>query len=176
MANTAEERAGVVTFAGGPLTLVGPDLAVGSVAPDATLTGADVKPVALLGDSAGKVRLIIAIPSVDTSVCSLESKKFSTAARDLPAHVAVFLVSADLPFALGRWCGAEGVDNLVALSDYRGMEMARAYGLYIKEMGLFARAVFVVDKSDRVTYREIVDDITHEPDYEAALSAARAAG
>ena len=171
----AEERSGAVTFQGSPLTLVGPEIAVGEAAPAAILTGQDLSPVSLADNGAGKAKLIIMVPSVDTSVCSLESKKFSTAARDLPDTVAVYLVSADLPFALGRWCGAEDVDNLTLLSDYRTMEMARDWGVYIKELGLFARAVFVVDKSGNVSYREIVPEVTSEPDYTAAIAAAHAA-
>lgn len=175
MAETMQERTGVVTFKGGPLTLIGPEINVGDAAPDATLAGGDLSPVSLAGATPGKAKLIITIPSVDTPVCSLETKKFGEQAKSLPGDVAVYIVSADLPFAMGRWCGAEGVDNLTMLSDYRSMGMARAWGLYLKELGLFARAVYVVGKDGKVAYKEIVSDVAAEPDYDAAITAARAA-
>ena len=154
-----EERTGAVAFKGSAMTLIGPELKVGDAAPDVTLTAQDMSPVSPLADGAGKTKLIITIPSVDTSVCSLESKKFSDAARSMGDNVAIYVVSADLPFALKRWCAAEGVDNLTLLSDYRSMDMARNWGLYLKELGLFARAVYVVDANNKVTYREIVSEV-----------------
>jgi len=168
-----EERTGTVTFKGSPMTLEGPELKEGAIAPDVTLTGQNMALISPLSHSEGKKKLIITVPSVDTSVCSLESKKFSEAAKGLGDSVAVYIVSADLPFALNRWCAAEGVDNLTMASDYRTMEMARSWGLYIKELGLFARAVYVLDENGVVIYREVVSEIANEPDYDAALSAVR---
>lgn len=172
----AEERSGVVTFKGGPMTLVGTELSEGDSAPEAVLTGADLIPVHLLGDAAGKAKLVITIPSVDTSVCSLESKKFSEAVKELnPDSVMVYVISNDLPFAQKRWCGAEGVDNLTLVSDYRDMNLAHKWGLLIKELGLFARAVYVLDVNNKVTYREIVPEVAQEPNYAAAISAVKSA-
>ena len=172
----AEERSGVVTFQGGPITLVGTELKEGDAAPETVLTGTNMSPVNLPGDAAGKAKLVITIPSVDTSVCSLESKKFSDAVKTLDSdNIAVYVVSNDLPFAQSRWCVAEGVDNLTLLSDYRDMNLAHKWGLLVKEMGLFARAVYVLDADNKVTYREIVPEIAQEPDYDAAISAVKSA-
>jgi len=167
------ERAGTVTFKGNPMTLVGPELSVGDTAPDITLTGEGLVPIAPLSASADKARLFVVIPSVDTSVCSLESKKFSEALKAFPAEapVAVYVVSADLPFAQKRWCGAEGVTNLTLLSDYRGLAFGYAWGVVLKELYLLARAVYVVDKEGKVTYREIGPEVATEPDYTAAIAA-----
>ena len=171
-----EERSGVVTFQGGPITLVGPEIVVGTALPAGQLTGSDMRPVAIGEAGRGKTKLVITVPSVDTPVCSIESKKFSDAVRALdPEKVAVYIVSADLPFAQKRWSDAEGVDNLTLLSDYRSMDTARNWGLYVKEMGLFARAVYVADPTGKVTYSEIVPDIASEPDYDAALAAVKSA-
>jgi thiol peroxidase len=172
----AEERTGIVTLQGGPITLVGTELKVGDTAPEALLTDTDLSPVHLLGDTAGKAKLVITVPSVDTSVCSLESKKFSDAFRNLDSeNTAVYVVSNDLPFAQKRWSGAEGVDNLTLVSDYRDMNLARKWGLLVKEAYLFARAVYVLDKDNKVTYREIVPEIGNEPNYDAAIDAVKSA-
>ncbi len=172
----AEERSDVVTFQGGPITLVGTELKEGDTAPETVLTGTNMSPVSLPGDAQNKAKLVITIPSVDTSVCSLESKKFSDALKTLPSeNIAVYVVSNDLPFAQSRWCVAEGVDNLTLLSDYRDMNLAHKWGLMIKEMGLFARAVYVLDADNKVTYREIVPDIAQEPNYDAAIRAVKSA-
>jgi thioredoxin-dependent peroxiredoxin len=169
------ERSGVVTFKGGPMTLVGPELTVGAKAPGATLIGAGLAAVNPLEAGAGKTKLFVLVPSVDTGVCSIEGKKFSDASQTFGDDVAVFLVSADLPFAQGRWCQAEDVKNLTMLSDYREMALAKSWGVYLKELGLYARAVFVVDKNDTVTYAEIVPEVASEPDYAAAVAAVNAA-
>lgn len=166
-----EERTDVVTFKGGPMTLVGPELKVGDMAPAVTLTGADLSAVNPLQQGAGKPQLYITVPSVDTSVCSLESKKFSEAVKALGDSVAVYVISEDLPFALKRWCTAEGVDNLTMLSDYRNRELGKSWGLYLKELDLLARAVYATDKDGKVIYREIVSEIASEPNYEAAIAA-----
>ncbi|GAB4458380.1 MAG: thiol peroxidase [Armatimonadaceae bacterium] len=171
-----EERNDVVTFKGSPMTLVGPGLEVGSKVPETTLVGVDLAPVSPLEHSAGKPKIFITVPSVDTSVCSLESKKFSDALQEMGDRAAGYVISADLPFALKRWCAAEGVDNLTMLSDYRGMEMAKSWGLYLKELGLFARAVYVTDADGKIVYEEIVPEIGSEPDYKAALTALQQAG
>jgi len=171
------ERTGVVTFKGNHMTLVGPELSVGHAAPDAGLTSTALAPILPISAASGKAILFVIIPSVDTSVCSLESKRFSEEVRMLPADlpITVYGVSADLPFALRRWCGAEGVDNLIMLSDYRGLRFGHAWGLAIKELHLLARAVYVIDKEGKVVYREIVPEVSSEPNYEAAMAALKAA-
>jgi thiol peroxidase len=171
-----EERHGAVTFKGNPMTLVGSEVHIGDTVPAVTLTGADLSPVNPLEHGAGKPKIFITVPSVDTSVCSIESKKFSDALQAVGDSAAAYVISADLPFALKRWCTAEGVDNLTMLSDYRGMEMAKSWGLYLKELGLFARAVYVTDAEGKVVYREIVSEVASEPDYSAAIAALQSAG
>lgn len=169
-----QERTGVVTLGGSPLTLLGEELKEGDTAPSATLIAKDFSPIDPLQHSQGKAKLIITVGSVDTSVCSSESKKFSDAVSTLDsAKIAAYVVSADLPFAQSRWCAAEGVDNLTLLSDYREMALGRNWGVYVKESGLHARAVFVLDANNKVVYREIVPEIENEPDYAAAVSAVK---
>jgi thiol peroxidase len=168
----AKARKGVVTMKGEPLTLLGPELHVGDRAPDFTAVDRQWHKVKL-SDFAGKVVLISAVPSVDTSVCSLQTKRFNEEAAGLPASVAVLTVSQDLPFALGRFCSAEGVERIRVLSDHVDAGFGKAYGVLIKGMRLLARSVFVVDAEGRIAYLEIVPELTDHPDYEAALSAVR---
>jgi thiol peroxidase len=162
-----------ITLHGQPMTLVGLKLKVGDRARDVRLTGIDLSPILPLATSEGKARLFMTLPSIDTPVCSIEAKKFSEAIQELGQTVAVFVVSADLPFAQQRWCQTEGIQNLTLLSDYRDMDFARNWGLLINEMGLLARAVYVVDENRIVTHCEIVPEITTEPNYVAAIAALR---
>ncbi len=164
------EREGAVTFQGGPLTLVGPELQVGDQAPDFNVIDGGLGAVTL-ASSAGKVRLISAVPSLDTPVCSDQTKRFAEALGGLPENVEVLTISADLPFAQGRWCGAEGVE-MTTLSDHRELSFANAYGVLIKELQLLSRAIFVIDAEDKIAYLEIVSEVTDHPDYDAALAAA----
>lgn len=166
----ATERAGAVTFKGAPLTAIGNTLSPGDTAPDFTLLGTDLSPVAL-GDSAGKARLISVVPSLDTPVCDQQTRKFNEAIGAMGDGVAAFTVSADLPFAQARWCGSAGVDNVTSLSDHRDMSFGDAYGTHVKELRLESRAVFVVDKEGKITHAEYVTEIADHPDYEAALTA-----
>jgi thiol peroxidase len=163
-----------ITFHGQPMTLVGLKLKVGGKARDVRVTGSDLSPLLPLAASEGKARLFMTLPSIDTPVCSMEAKKFSEAIQELGQTVAVFVVSADLPFAQQRWYQTEGIQNLTMLSDYRDMDFARNWGLLINELGLLARAVYIVDQNNVVTYCEIVPEITAEPNYEAAIAALRA--
>ena len=170
----AEERQGAVTMRGNPMTLVGPEIKVGDHAPDFTLVGAGLKQVSS-GDFKDKVKIIATLPSVDTPVCDAETRRFNEEAAKLPGDVQVLVVSLDLPFAQARWCGAAGVDKVTTLSDYRGAKAGEAYGALIKELHLLARAVFVVDKNDKVTYAEYVKEVASQPNFEAVLEAARKA-
>ncbi|HLS08227.1 thiol peroxidase [Lentibacillus sp.] len=162
-----------VTFNQDPVTLLGNEISVGDKAPDFTVLSNDLQEVSL-SDYKGKVRLIAAVPSVDTSVCSEETKRFNEEADKLD-NVHVLTISMDLPFAQGRWCAANGVKNLDTLSDHRDADFGEKYGVLIKELRLLARAVFVVDSSDTVTYVEYVSEATNHPDYESALEAAKKA-
>jgi len=164
------ERPGDVTFQGNPLTAIGPKLKTGDKAPDFTLLANDLSPVAL-SDSAGKVRLLISVPSLDTPVCDMETRKFNEQLDALGGKVIGYTISADLPFAQARWCGAAGVKAMRTLSDHRDMSFGAAYGVHIKELRLDARAVFVVDGGGILRYVEYVKEITNQPDYAAALAA-----
>ena len=168
----AQERTGIITFKGSPMTLLGPDIKEGDKAPDFQVVANDLSPVSL-NDSAGKVRLITALPSLDTPVCDTMGRKFNEQAAELPDDVSVYTVSVDLPFAQKRWCGNAGIEKVQTLSDYQERSFGLNYGLLIKELKLLARAVYVVDRDGKVVYREIVDEVTDEPDYDAALSAVK---
>ena len=164
----AQERKNVVTFKGGPLTLIGPEIKVGDKAPDFKLIDTGLKPITL-ADSKGKTRLISVVPSIDTPVCDLQTKRFNQEASKLPANVAVITVSMDLPFAQGRWCGLAGADKVQMLSDYQDHAFGQAYGVLIKELKLLSRAVFVIGPDDKVQYVEYVKEVTEHPDYDKAL-------
>jgi thioredoxin-dependent peroxiredoxin len=170
----AEERTGEVTMKGNPITLLGPRIDANEDAPEFTALK-DLKTPVKLSDSSGKVRIILSVPSLDTPVCSLETKRFSQEADKLGDEVQIQVVSIDTPFAQARWCGAEGVSNLVTLSDFRYRDFGVKYGVEIKELGIYARAAFVVDKQGVVVYSEYVPEVAQEPNYEAVLDAARAA-
>jgi len=166
-----EERQGVVTFAGKPATLYGPEIKVGDQAPDFTVVDNGLKPVSL-SDFKG-VKLISVVPSLDTPVCDAQTRRFNEEAANLNATV--LTISVDLPFAQKRWCGAAGIDKVITLSDYQTMSFGSAYGTYLKDLRLEARAVFVVNSNNEVTYVEYVKEVTDHPDYESALEAVKAA-
>ena len=168
------ERTGEITFKGNPLTVIGPKLAVGDSAPDFCLLANDLSPVKLSG-SAGKVRLVSVVPSLDTPVCDIQTRSFNQKLDALGEGVAGYTISADLPFAQARWCGAAGVARMQTLSDHRDMSFGDAYGTHIKELRLEARAVFVIDGAGVIRYVQYVPEVTSEPDYEAALAAVVAA-
>jgi len=169
-----QERTGVVTFQGKPLTLLGPELRVGDSAPDAVLLDNDLAKVKL-SELAGKVRVIASVPSLDTPVCDTETRRFNEAAAALGPDVAIVTISMDLPFAQKRWCGAAGIDAVRTLSDHRSAAFGSAYGVLIKGLRLLARAVFVVDAAGVIRYIQLVRELTDEPDYAAALEAVRLA-
>ncbi len=159
---------GKVTFMGNPLTLIGVQINVGDKFPAGiTLLTNDLKPFTI--DSQAGVKIVTTVPSLDTPVCDAQVRKFNEKGSALNAKI--FAVSADLPFAQGRWCGGAGIKNVSTLSDHAQMALADALGIHIKELRLFARTVFVIDASGKIVYREIVPEVTSEPDYEAALAA-----
>jgi thiol peroxidase len=169
-----EERAGEVTMKGNPVTLLGPKIEANEDAPDFTALKNLMTPVKL-SESNGKVRILLSVPSLDTPVCALETKRFNQEAASLGDDVQVQVISVDTPFAQARWCGAEGVSNVQALSDFRDRDFGTKYGVEVKNLGIYARAAFVVDKQGVVVYSEYVPDIATEPNYEAILDAAKAA-
>ena len=165
-----EERKGIVTSGGKPVTLVGKEVKVGEAAPDFVFLDNDLSPVEF-SSFRGKVCIIASVASLDTSVCSIETGRFNAEAGRLGSDVAILTISMDLPFAQKRWCGAAGVDTVITLSDHRDASFGTSYGVLIKELRLLARAVFVVDRDGIIRYIQIVEEVTNEPDYDAVLSA-----
>lgn len=169
------ERRGAITLHGNPMTLVGNVVKVGDQAPAFVCHDNDLKEKAL-ADFAGKVLILSAVPSLDTPVCDIETRRFNAEAAALGPDVTVVTVSVDLPFAQKRWCGAAGIDQVVTLSDHRATSFGLAYGVLIKELRLLARAVFVVDRAGVVRHAQLVKEVADEPDYTAVLAAVAAAG
>ncbi|NJB68034.1 thiol peroxidase [Desulfobaculum xiamenense] len=167
------DRTGIITLHGNGLTLAGTPVQVGQKAPNFTVLDTALAPKTL-ADYAGRVLIISSVPSLDTPVCDMETRRFNTEAANL-GDVTILTISTDLPFAQKRWCGAAGVDKVVTLSDHRDLSFGMAYGLVIRELRLLARAVLVVDPKGVIAYQQIVGEVSQEPDYAAALTAARAA-
>jgi len=172
--DSIQQRGGAVTFKGKPMTLLGAELRPGDPAPQFELTAGDLSPVNLniLLDEGKRAAMLIVVPSLDTSVCSLESQKFNARLGELPADVGAAVVSMDLPFAQARWCGAQGDVKLQMLSDYRDRSFGLNYGLLIAERGLLARAIVLIGKDRTIRYVQLVREVAEEPDYDAALKAA----
>jgi len=168
----SQERTGVAAFKGSPLTLIGPQLNVGDQAPDFKLNKS-LGEIVSLEDFGGKVKLISVIPSIDTGVCEAQTRRFNEEATKLGDNVAILTVSADLPFAQARWCGAEGINDVILLSDYRDNNFGIAYGVFIKEFAIDMRSIFVLDQNNVIQYVEYVSEMSSHPDYEAALAAAK---
>ena len=156
------ERPGATTLKGNPLTLVGPELKAGDAAPDFTLTDGGLKPVTLK-DTGNNVRIISVVPSLDTPVCDAQTKQFNEAAAELPG-VDILTVSMDLPFAQKRWCGAFGVDKVKMLSDHKDGSFGSNYGTLIKELRIESRAIFVVDKNNKIAHAEYVKEVADHPE------------
>lgn len=163
-----------VTMKGNPLTLAGELPDINSKIKDFTLLTNDLNK-RTPADYAGKILVIVAVPSLDTGVCDMEVRKFNTQAAALSDDVRIIAVSTDLPFAQSRWCAAAGVKNVETLSDHYSAEFGKNYGILINELRLLARSVFVYDKEGVLVYRELVKEVTNEPDYDAALDAVKKA-
>ena len=161
-----------VTFKGNVMHLEGSQPTVGGKAPDFTLTANDMSPRSLK-DYAGKVLVLVCVPSLDTPVCDMEVRRFNTEAAAQSDKVRIVAVSRDLPFAQARWCGAAGVTAVETLSDYRTASFAKAYGILIKELDLLARCIFVVGPDGTLAYSLMVTEVAHEPDFAAALEAVK---
>src|SRR5690625_4019668 len=162
-----------VSFQQDPVTLLGNEIKVGDTAPNFTVLNNDLQEISL-DDYKGKKKLISVVPSIDTGVCSDQTRRFNEEAEKLD-NVHVLTISMDLPFAQKRWCAAEGIGNLDTLSDHRDADFGEKYGVLIKELRLLARSIFVVDSNDKVTYVEYVDEVSSHPDYDAALEAVKQA-
>lgn len=165
-----KERVGIVTMKGNPLTLVGNELKVGEGAPDFTVLDNSLTPVQF-SSFRGKICILSSVPSLDTPVCDMETRRFNEEASRLGPDVMILTISMDLPFAQKRWCVASGVDKVQTLSDHRDASFGTSYGVLIKELRLLARAVFLVDRKGTLQYIQIVKEMTSEPDYEAILNA-----
>jgi thiol peroxidase len=159
-----------VKFKGQPLTLLGNQLTIGEVAPDLLLTANDMSDIRL-HSLRGKALIVSTLPSLDTPVCSLQSKRFSSEADKLSDKVKILTVSLDLPFAQKRWCGSEGVTNIITASDFKYRTFGEAFGVLIKEWALLSRAVFLFDGDCKLRYVEYVADVSNEPNYEKAIKA-----
>jgi thiol peroxidase len=170
--NPMTERTGLVTMGGKPVTLLGPELKVGDTAPDFTAVVNDLSTVKL-SQYRGKVVILSAVPSLDTKICDLETRRFNAEAAKLGADVVILTVSMDLPFAQKRWCGAAGIDKVITVSDHRDAEFGQKYGVLLKDLRLLARCVFVVDRKGVVRYIQLVKEIGTEPDYAAVLQAVK---
>lgn len=164
-----EERKGVVSMQGNALTLCGPEIKVGVTAPDFTVLDAGLKPVRL-SDFNGKIKIISTIPSIDTGVCAMQTRRFNQEATALK-DVVILTISCDLPFALGRFCGAEGIDKVITLSDHKDTDFGLKYGFLIKELRLLNRGILVLDRNNKVVYVEYVKENTELPDFDAAFAA-----
>ena len=167
-----EKRTGVITFAGGPLTLVGPEVKVGQQAPDFTLLDNELN-VKTLADFNGKVKVISVVPSLDTGVCDAQTRWFNQDVTKLSDDVVVLTVSMDLPFAQARWCGAAGVNNVITLSDHKDASFGQNYGFLIEELRLLSRGVVVINKDNKVTYVEYVPEVTNPVNFDAVLAAVK---
>lgn len=161
------EKRTVSTFLGNPLTLLGTEIKVGDKAPDFTCLKGDLTPFNL-GNLDGKVKLLSIVPSVDTSVCEMQTIRFNKEAADLP-NVAIVTISCDLPFAQGRFCGTHGIDKAIIVSDHKDTSFGLAYGFLIEELRLLNRGIVIIDKDNTVKYVEYVKENTDLPNYEKAL-------
>jgi len=166
------ERTGLVTMRGNPITLVGDEIKVGDKAPNFVVVDNGLKPVEFSAFS-GAVCIISSVPSLDTPICDISTRRFNQEAATLGSGAVILTISMDLPFAQARWCGAAGVDAVKTLSDHKDASFGLAYGVLIKEFRLLTRAIFVVDRSGKVQYVDLVKEIAQEPNYDAALTAAR---
>ena len=163
-----------ITMGGNPLTLVGNEVKVGEMAPLFKAINKNLEEVSLK-EFLGKVIVLTSFPSIDTGICAMQAAKFNNELAKYEDEVSIITISNDLPFALGRYCGANGINNAVTLSDHRDLEFANSYGMLLKELRLLARAVFIIDKKGQIIYKEVVSEIKTELNYEAALEVVKKA-
>ena len=173
MAKEIKERTGVVAFGTMPVSLIGETVNVGDVAPEFTLVDKELKDVSL-SDFIGKTVILSIFPSIDTDVCAMQTRRFNKEASKFSKNVVILAISKDLPFALGRFCAAEGIERVITLSDYMYDEFGYDYGFLIKENRLLARGVVVINQERKVVYVEYVPNVKSEPDYKKAMKAVKA--
>ncbi len=162
--------AGKVSVQSKPVTLLGQGVKVGQQAPNFKVVDGNFTPVTL-NDYQGQAVLLSVVPSLDTGVCSIQTKHFNEKVASEFPSIAMLTLSADLPFAQKRFCKAENIDKVTALSDSVWRDFGQNYGLIIKDMGLLTRAVFVLDKEHKIVYKQLVDNLSKEPDYDSAIDA-----
>ena len=169
------ERFGLMKIGGKDVTIIGDDLKPGDTAPDFLAQGNDWSLMRGLGDTTGKVRILAALPSLETSVCDEETRRFNQEAAGLSSDIVIEAISTDLPYTQKKWCAAAGIDRVMTLSDHLNAEFGLKYGVLVKERRIFRRAVFVVDQQDKVVYAAYMPELGDKPDYDAVLNAARKA-
>ncbi len=169
------ERKGIFQFKGHDMTVIGEDIKAGQQAPDFTASTQEWLPFNGLEDTSGKVRIIAALPSLSTSVCDRETRRFNEEAANLGEDIVVLTVSMDLPYTLRNWCAAAGIDRVVTLTDHKSADFGEKYGVLLKEARIFRRAIFVVDRSGKVVYADYMPVLGDEPNYVDVLAAARSA-
>lgn len=169
------ERVGIFKFGGNDATVVGPDVQVGQQAPEFTVMTQDWSTFNGLKDTQGKVRIIGSLPSLSTSVCDRETRRFNQEATGLDEGIVILTVSMDLPFMLKNWCAAAGINRVITLSDHKNADFGQKYGVLLKDQRIFRRAVFVVDRNDQVVYSAYMPVLGDEPDYSKVLEAAKRA-
>lgn len=167
------ERFGLIKFAGQDATIIGPDLVPGDIAPEFTATTQNWTREAVLAASNGKIRIIAAIPSLNTSVCDRETRRFNQEAASLSKDISIIVISTDLPFAQKQWCGGAGIDQVIVVSDHYDVDFGTQYGCLIKEARVLRRAVFVVDRNNHITYSAYMPALGDEPDYARVLQEAQ---
>ena len=165
-----EQPIRTVTMQGKPLTLSGKMINEGETAPDVEMANNDLAPIKL-SSFRGKVCVISSVPSLDTPVCDMQTRRFNEAAGEIGKDVIILTISMDLPFAQKRWCGSAGVEKVITLSDHRDASFGNGFGVLIKELRLLARAVFILDRNGVVRYIQVVKELTQEPDYNSVLGA-----
>jgi thioredoxin-dependent peroxiredoxin len=169
------ERFGILKFRGQSVTVLGEDLKAGEAAPEFTVQSLEWAQFHGLADTAGKVRIISAVLSLETEVCDRETKRFNQEAAALGKDITILVISTDLPFTQKRWCGAAGVDQVTVLSDHLTTDFGLKYGVLVKEGRFLRRAVFVVNRTGKLTYVAYMPALGDEPDYARVLQAAQAA-
>ena len=169
------ERFGLMKIGGAEVTIVGDDLKEGDAAPDFLAQANDWSLTRGLGDTAGKVRILAALPSLETSVCDEETRRFNQEAAGLSSDIVIEAISTDLPYTQKKWCAAAGIDRVITLSDHLNAEFGVKYGVLVKERRIFRRAVFVVDRHDKISYAAYMPELGVKPDFDAVLGAARQA-
>ena len=169
------ERFGLIKVGGKDATVIGDDIKVGQIAPDFSAHSTSWAVVHGLADTEGKVRVIAAVPSLDTDVCDRETRRFNQEASSLSKDIVIEVLSMDLPYAQKRWCGAAGVEQVMTLSDHLSADFGEKYGVLIKERRILRRAVFVVGKDNKVVYAAYMPVLGDEPNYQEVLEAAKKA-